>query len=73
MKTPNNDRNLINIAFDKTNGLYIAYSLLTGIFTTGVCVESACEAYREKFYEQSYESMHSETHHISNDPVGAEY
>jgi hypothetical protein len=41
--------NLINIAYDRTNLLFVAYNVKTGIFTTGVSVEIACEAYRKKY------------------------
>lgn len=45
----NEKEDIINIAYDRKNAVYIAYSLETKIFATGVCVESACEEYRKIF------------------------
>lgn len=50
MKKQKIDKNVIDIGYDKTNGRYIAYNTHTGIFATGICIESACEAYRALFY-----------------------
>jgi hypothetical protein len=42
---------IINIAYDRKNGAYIAYNVESNIFATGVCVETACDAYRSRYYE----------------------
>lgn len=43
--------NVINIAYDHKNGKYVAYNVENNIFATGICVESAADAYRSKYYE----------------------
>lgn len=53
------DRNTINIAYDRSRGCYVAYSIITGIFAIGVCVETACEAYRDKYFESIEAGLHS--------------
>jgi len=50
-KSKNRILNPIHIAYDRTNQQYVAYNTNTGIVATGVCVESACEAYRNRYYE----------------------
>lgn len=42
---------IINIAYDRKNSTYVAYNLENNIFATGICVESACQAYRNRYYE----------------------
>jgi hypothetical protein len=41
----------IHIGYDRKNSLYIAYNVENNIFATGICVESATDAYRSKYYE----------------------
>jgi phosphoribosylaminoimidazole carboxylase (NCAIR synthetase) len=41
----------IHVAYDRKNGKYVAYNVENNIFATGVCVESACDAYRSRYYE----------------------
>lgn len=57
----------IQIAFDRRNSLYVAYSTETGIVATGVCVQSAVTSYKENYLQRSDE------HSIFNERVGAEY
>lgn len=47
--------NEIHIGYDRRNGLYIAYNVENNIFATGICVESAANAYRSKYYERQAE------------------
>lgn len=46
------DTNIIHIAFDKSKKKFVAYNEDTNIFATGVCVVSAVDAYKIKFYEK---------------------
>lgn len=43
---------VINIAYDRKNGIYIAYNVVYNIFVRGVCVETACEEYRKAYKNQ---------------------
>lgn len=45
----------IQIAYDRKNGKYVAYNDENDLFATGVCVETACDAYRSKYYERQAE------------------
>jgi len=42
----------IEIAFDRRNKLYIAYSTETGIVGSGVCVPDAIEKYKENYFNR---------------------
>ncbi len=50
------DENIIDIAYDRKNGRYIAYNLNTNVFSYGVCVESAVEAYKEALLDHRAEA-----------------
>lgn len=41
----------INIAYDQKKKVFVAYNVDAKIVVTGVCVESACDAYRNRYYE----------------------
>lgn len=58
----------INIAFDRRNQRYVAYSIETSIAGTGVCVQTAISDYKSKYYERS-----EEINPLFGEPVGAEY
>jgi hypothetical protein len=49
------DENVIDIAYDRKNGRYIAYNLYTKVFSYGVCVETAVEAYKEALLNKNTE------------------
>lgn len=69
-----NKKTTINIAFDKTNGLYIAYNTLTGIFVTGICVESACKAYRKSYFKSKNKVVvHDTSGSMSSDDLDRQY
>ncbi len=48
----------IQIAYDRRNSLYVAYSTETGIVATGICVSSAVEEYKNQANALEYEAMH---------------
>lgn len=58
----------IQIAFDRRNQRYVAYSPETNIAGVGVCVQTAITDYKAKYYEQK-----EEVNPIFEDRVGAEY
>jgi len=42
----------IHIAFDRQNEQYVAYNTLTGIFVTGICVQSVSEKYCKEYFKK---------------------
>lgn len=42
----------IHIGYDRKNGKFIAYNVEANIFAVGICVDSACDAYRSAYYER---------------------
>lgn len=46
----------IHIAFDRKNTQYVAYNVETNIIATGICVDSATDAYRSRYYEVQAEN-----------------
>lgn len=56
------DPKIIDIAYDRKNGRFVAYNLNTNVFATGVCVESAVKAYYEEAATEYMENVHCKGH-----------
>jgi hypothetical protein len=49
---PPMEEHIINIAYDRKNGQYVAYNVEHKLFGTGICVETACDAYRDAYLKR---------------------